>query len=128
MTEAYEGITVEVFERAARRFFEIARHPVRGVPYTRLAYHPMRELIDLLRAAEFEVYICPAGGRDFVRVVAQENRSPDNVLGRLCWPGDAKTFETVLWLSYDARNADPAAFFRRKCPLPAPGRRPSHCA
>jgi hypothetical protein len=39
VTEAYEGITVDVFERAARRFFEIARHPVLGVPYTRLAYH-----------------------------------------------------------------------------------------
>jgi phosphoserine phosphatase len=72
VTEAYAGITVEVFERAVRRFFETARHPVLGVPYTRLAYHPMRELIDLLRAAGFEVYICPAGGRDFVRVVAQE--------------------------------------------------------
>ena len=72
VAEAYEGITVEVFERAVRRFFEIARHPVLGVPYTRLAYQPMRELIDLLRAAGFEVYICPAGGRDFVRVVAQE--------------------------------------------------------
>jgi len=72
VAEAYEGITVEVFERAVRRFFEIARHPVLGVPYTRLAYQPMRELIDLLKAAGFEVYICPAGGRDFVRVVAQE--------------------------------------------------------
>ena len=72
VAEAYEGITVQVFDRAVRRFFEIARHPVLGVPYTRLAYQPMRELIDLLRAAGFEVYICPAGGRDFVRVVAQE--------------------------------------------------------
>ena len=43
-----------------------------GVPYTQLAFKPMRELIALLRASEFEVYICSAGGRDFVRVVAQE--------------------------------------------------------
>ena len=32
----------------------------------------MRELIELLMAAGFEVYICSSGGRDFVRVVAQE--------------------------------------------------------
>ena len=72
MTEAYGGITVEAFERAVRAFFDTARHPVFGVPYTRLAYQPMRELIDLLTASEFEVYICSAGGRDFVRVVAEE--------------------------------------------------------
>ena len=70
VTEAYAGITVEAFERAVRAFFDIARHPVLGVPYTRLGYQPMRELIDLLTASEFEVYICSAGGRDFVRAVA----------------------------------------------------------
>jgi phosphoserine phosphatase len=54
------------------RFFETARHPVFRVPYTRLAYRPTRELIDLLWASGFSVYICSAGGRDFVRVVAEE--------------------------------------------------------
>ena len=72
VTEAYAGITVEAFEKAVRTFFDTARHPVLGVPYTRLGYRPMRELIDLLTARDFEVYICSAGGRDFVRAVAQE--------------------------------------------------------
>jgi len=58
VTQKYEGITVEVFERAVRRFFDTARHPVLAVPYTRLAYRPMRQLIDLLTAREFEVYTC----------------------------------------------------------------------
>ena len=44
VTEAYAGITAEAFERAVRTFFATARHPVLGVPYTRLAYQPMREL------------------------------------------------------------------------------------
>ena len=39
VAEAYAGITVEMFEKAVRTFFETARHPVLGVPYTRLAYH-----------------------------------------------------------------------------------------
>jgi phosphoserine phosphatase len=72
VAEAYAGITSEAFERAVRAFFDTARHPVLGVGYTRLAYRPMCELIEVLRAAGFEVYICPAGGRDFVRVVSQE--------------------------------------------------------
>ncbi|MGO8882833.1 MAG: HAD family hydrolase [Streptosporangiaceae bacterium] len=72
MAEAYAGITVEAFERAVRAFFDSARHPAFGVPYPRLGYRPMRELIELLMAAEFEVCICSPGGRDFVRVVAQE--------------------------------------------------------
>jgi phosphoserine phosphatase len=70
VTEAYAGITVEAFGRAVLTFFDTARHPAFGVPYTRLGYRPMRELIELLMAREFEVYVCSAGGRDFVRVVA----------------------------------------------------------
>ena len=72
VAEAYAGITTQSFEKAVRVFFHTARHTVLGVLYTRLGYRPMRELIDLLRAANFEVYICSAGARDFVRVVAEE--------------------------------------------------------
>ncbi len=72
VTEAYEGITAEAFEQAVRRFFDTAAHPVFGVPYTKLGYRPMHELMDLLWASGFTVYICSAGGRDFVRVVAEE--------------------------------------------------------
>ena len=72
VTEAYQGITTQVFEKAVRAFFDTARHPVLGVPYTRLGYRPMRELIDLLTDRQFEVYICSAGGRDFLRVVSAE--------------------------------------------------------
>lgn len=43
-----------------------------GVPYTKTAYRPMRELIALLEASDIRVYICSAGGRNFVRVVSQE--------------------------------------------------------
>jgi hypothetical protein len=68
VAEAYEGITVGAFEKAVRGFLDTARHPAFGVPYTRLGYRPMRELIALLRAREFDIYICSPGSRDFVRV------------------------------------------------------------
>jgi hypothetical protein len=50
VTQAYEGITTEAFERAVRAFFDTARHPVLGVLYPKTAYRPMRELIALLEA------------------------------------------------------------------------------
>jgi phosphoserine phosphatase len=72
VTEAYEGITTEDFERAVAEFFAHAKHPTLGVPYTQLGYRPMRELISLLKDRGFAVYICSAGGRDFVRPIAEE--------------------------------------------------------
>jgi phosphoglycolate phosphatase-like HAD superfamily hydrolase len=72
VTEAYEGITVGEFDAAVRAFFGSARRPALGVPYTGIAYRPMRELIEFLEASAFGVYICSAGGRDFVRVVSQQ--------------------------------------------------------
>jgi hypothetical protein len=99
---AYEGITTEAFEKAVRAFFATARHPVLGVPYTRLGYRPMRELIGLLRAAGFEVYLCPAGGRDFVRVVAQEMYG----IGRQHVIGSGTTLEYRHGEVYRARGAE----------------------
>jgi len=72
VTEAFKGITTEEFEVYVRAFFDTATHPTLGVPYTQLAYRPMLDLLDLLRANDFRVYICSAGGRDFVRVISEE--------------------------------------------------------
>jgi len=71
VAEAYEGITTEAFDAAAREFFASATHPTLGVLYADATYRPMRELIGLLEANAFRVYICSAGGRDFVRAVSE---------------------------------------------------------
>jgi hypothetical protein len=72
VTEATDGITTVAFEAAGGRFFDTAQHPTLGVPYTQIAFRPMRELIKLLEAHDFTVCVCSAGGRDFVRVVSEE--------------------------------------------------------
>jgi len=72
VTAAYDGISTADFEQAVRGFFDTARHPTLDIEYTRIGYRPMRELIELLVANEFQVYICSAGGRDFVRVISDE--------------------------------------------------------
>ncbi len=66
VTEAYEGITVEAFEQAVGEFFATATHPTLGLPYTKVGYQPMRELLDLLHARDFTVFICSGRGRDFM--------------------------------------------------------------
>jgi phosphoserine phosphatase len=72
VTAAYEGITVQAFEAAVHEFFEAGRHPTLDAPYTKVTYRPMCELIAFLEANDFRVYICSAGGRDFVRPVAEQ--------------------------------------------------------
>ena len=72
VTEAFGGITADAFDSAAREFFASATHPTLSVPYVQTTYRPMVELVRLLEANEFKVYICSGGGRDFVRAVAEE--------------------------------------------------------
>ncbi len=72
VTEAYDGISVEAFEHAVQEFFAAAKHPTLGVPYTQIGYRPMTELIEFLEASEFTVYVCSAGGRDFMRPVTEQ--------------------------------------------------------
>jgi phosphoserine phosphatase len=83
LTEAFCGITAEEFEASARAFFATATHPTLGVPYTRTAYKPMRELVELLTAHDFRVFICSTGGRDFMRVISEETYGipRDRVIG-----------------------------------------------
>ena len=89
VTAAYDAITTDAFEEAVRAFFATAKHPTLGVPYTQVSYRPMRELIALLHANDFRVYICSAGGRDFVRPVSEEMYG----LPRECVIGSGTTLE-----------------------------------
>ena len=83
VTEAFAGITTDAFDAAACEFFAAAMHPTLGVPYTEVAYRPMLELMALLSANDFKVYICSAGGRDFVRAVCERvyDLPRDRVIG-----------------------------------------------
>ena len=71
VSEAFGGLTTEAFEAEATEFFESVRHPTLGVAYTEAVYAPMRELLALLESNDFRVFICSAGGRDFVRPVSE---------------------------------------------------------
>jgi phosphoserine phosphatase len=70
--EAFEGITPDQFEAAVTGFFGAVDHPRFGVPLHHLTYLPMVQLMHVLRDNGFKVLITTGGGRDFVRVVAEE--------------------------------------------------------
>jgi phosphoserine phosphatase len=61
------GITTEEFAKTATGWIETARHPKFERLYTQCVYQPMLELLDYLRANDFEVYIVTGGGTEFVR-------------------------------------------------------------
>ncbi|NBC40933.1 haloacid dehalogenase-like hydrolase [Corallococcus exiguus] len=79
----YAGKTPDELTREARAFFQTARHPKLGVPYTQLAYAPMLELLQYLRAHGFQTWISSGGGTDFMRVVSEDTYGipPQQVIG-----------------------------------------------
>jgi phosphoserine phosphatase len=65
------GMTTEAFTKMAQDWIETARHPKFDRLYTQCVYQPMLELIDYLKAHDFEVYIVTGGGMEFVRPWAE---------------------------------------------------------
>jgi phosphoserine phosphatase len=79
----HAGTTQEEFAREAKAFFQSARHPKLGVPYTQLTYVPMQELLHYLRANGFQTWLCSGGGTDFMRVISEDTYGvpPQQVIG-----------------------------------------------
>jgi phosphoserine phosphatase len=69
---AYDGISVEDFEKSSDRFLRSARHPTLGRGYLECAYAPMVKLLTYLGANGFANYIASGGGRDFMRPISQD--------------------------------------------------------
>jgi phosphoserine phosphatase len=69
---AYAGFKPQEFEAAVRAFLDTARHPRLGLSYTRVVYRPMLELLGLLHAHYFRVFIVTACEEDFVGVVSEK--------------------------------------------------------
>jgi phosphoglycolate phosphatase-like HAD superfamily hydrolase len=81
----FESIEPEAFDQRVRDFFVEARHPERGVPYEKLVYEPMLELLAALSGLGFRNCIVTGGGTEFVRVISQQlyGIDPERVVGSL---------------------------------------------
>lgn len=60
-----------MFLRIAGQWLATAKHPRFKRRYTELVYQPMIEVLNYLRANQFETFIVTGGGQDFVRVYGQ---------------------------------------------------------
>lgn len=84
---AETGMTEDVFDAEVRAF--ITQVPTEAsysryhLPYYRLGYEPMIELLSYLRANGFETWICSGGTADFMRVFSQDAYGipPQQVIG-----------------------------------------------
>jgi hypothetical protein len=65
--QTHAGTTVAEFQQIVTDWLSTARHPRFGRPYTELAYQPMLELLDYLRANGFTTCIISGGGVEFMR-------------------------------------------------------------
>jgi phosphoglycolate phosphatase-like HAD superfamily hydrolase len=81
--KAWEGTTPEAYEAEVQAFLSGSMHPRYDRPWTDLIYQPMLELFDLLRENEWRVFVCSGGGRDFMRVYAEDvlGVRRENVIG-----------------------------------------------
>jgi hypothetical protein len=81
--KTWAGTTPAEFEAQVRDWMAHVKQPKLGVPYTDLVYKPMLELFDLWQANSFRVFVCSGGGRDFMRVFAEETWGvhQENVIG-----------------------------------------------
>lgn len=72
LLEAAAGETQAEYDARITAWLETARHPLFGKPYKKMAFTPMVELLDYLRANEFRVFIVSGSGMDFVRLFSEE--------------------------------------------------------
>jgi phosphoserine phosphatase len=79
----HAGMTTEEFARTVRDWLASARHPRFDMPYERLTYRPMVELLAYLRANGFRTFIVSGGGIEFMRPWAERAYGipPEQVVG-----------------------------------------------
>jgi phosphoglycolate phosphatase-like HAD superfamily hydrolase len=82
-SRSWAGSTPDEFDAQVREWLRTSRQPKLGVPYIELVYQPMLELLELLKEHEFRVFVTSGGGRDFMRVFAEDAWGiyKENVIG-----------------------------------------------
>jgi phosphoserine phosphatase len=80
---SHAGMTSAEFDASVRDFLSTATHPEKKRRYPELVYQPMLEVLEYLRANDFETWIVSGGGIDFLRTFAEEvyGIPPQQVVG-----------------------------------------------
>src|SRR5262245_16979011 len=67
LMKSHAAMSQESFDSEVAEFFRKSLHPKLQVPFPATAYRPMLELLTLLRANGFDIWICSGGTVDFMR-------------------------------------------------------------
>ena len=80
---SHAGMSTAEFEKIVTDWFKTAKHPRFKRLYTELAYQPMLELLEYLRANGFKTYIVSGGGIEFMRPMTEKvyGIPPEQVVG-----------------------------------------------
>ena len=80
---SWAGTTPAEFDAQVREWLQTVKQPKLDRLYVELVYQPMLELLDYVKAHDFRVFVCSGGGRDFMRVLAEETWAipKENVIG-----------------------------------------------
>jgi len=80
---SWAGTTPGEFDAQVKVWLDTVKQPKLGKLYIDLVYQPMLELFDLLKAHEFRIFVVSGGGRDFMRVFAEDAFGiyKENVIG-----------------------------------------------
>jgi len=94
---SHAGMSTADFEAIVTDWFATARHPRFKKPYTELAYQPMLELLEYLRANGFKTYIVSGGGVEFMRPMTEAvyGIPPEQVVG------------STIKTTYEMQNGEP---------------------
>jgi len=79
----HAGMTTEEFDGVVRSWIATARNPKTGRLHAEMVYQPMLEVLELLRAKGFRVFVVSGGGIDFMRPWAEEvyGIPPERIVG-----------------------------------------------
>ncbi len=79
----HAGMSTEAFAALVRDWIATARHPRFNLPYTDLVYRPMLDVLALLRANDFKIFIVSGGGIEFMRTFSEAvyGIPPEQVIG-----------------------------------------------
>ena len=88
MNATFAGLPVAAYRDSAQAWLDAQRHSRYGVPYTDLYYTPMLELMRLLEAHGFQVWVVTGAAQDFVRTYIEQAAGipPERVIGTWTTP------------------------------------------
>jgi len=99
---AFEGMTQEEYMQYSLKFLG-RDHPVYGVPYVKLFYLPMEQLLEYLAISGFQIYIVSGSPQEFIRSFSEEELG----IGRERVIGDTISIE------FQVREGNNVVFVRK---------------